>query len=154
MQRPIINGTLLVGITLVGIGCGKDNGLLRTMGRVVKGGEAFVPDEGTHLQIYLVPIPEDGKPPANFYAAEVEPGTSVFRASGAMKEGVPPGKYRVCLELMDKKKKDQFGGKFDADTSPYIFDVDEETEEIVIDLDAPPPPSVQSLYGTRPASGG
>jgi hypothetical protein len=154
MQRLIINGTLLAGITLVGIGCGNDNGLLRPKGRVVKGGEAFVPDEGTYLQVYLVPIFEDGKPPDNFYAAEVDQETGVFRPAGAMKEGIPPGKYRVCLELRDKKKKDQFGGKFDVDGSPYVFDYEEGMEEVVIDLDAPPPPSVQSLYGARSPSGG
>ncbi len=47
---------------------------------------------------------------------------------------MPPGKYRVAVELM-KKKKDQFGGKFDTIRSPFVFDVDGQTKEIVIDLD-------------------
>jgi hypothetical protein len=51
-----------------------------------------------------------------------------------------------------KNKKDLLNGKYDQLASPYIFDVDADTEEIVIDLDAPPQPSVQSLYGSRASS--
>ena len=50
---------------------------------------------------------------------------------------MPPGKYRVAVELM-KKKKDQFGGKFNEDKSPFVVEVDSKTPEIVIDLDNPP----------------
>jgi hypothetical protein len=142
----------MAGVTFVTAGCGNDE-LLRTKGRVVKGGETFVPEEGTHLQIQFVPINEDGKSPENVYAAEVDPETSVFRPWGAMKKGMPPGKYRVALELRDRKKKDLFEGKYDTGVSPYIFDVDEDTEEIVIDLDNPPPPPAATLYGQRAASG-
>jgi hypothetical protein len=79
----------------------------------------------------------DGKPPADFYYAKVDQTTGVFRPSGKNGKGMPPGKYRVAVELM-KKKKDQFGGKFDAEKSPFVFEVDANLSEIVIDLDRVP----------------
>ena len=49
---------------------------------------------------------------------------------------MPPGKYKVAVELM-KKKKDQFGGKYGVENTPFRVDVDASTKEIVIDLDKP-----------------
>ena len=73
-----------------------------------------------------------------FYAADVNQDTGVFRPDGPMRTGMPPGKYRVALELLDAKKKDVFEGKFDAEQSPFIFDFDDDGDEVVIDLDSPP----------------
>jgi hypothetical protein len=53
-------------------------------------------------------------------------------------QGVPAGKYRISVELM-KDKKDQFAGRFDAERSPFVFDIDGDDEEIVVDLDSAPP---------------
>ena len=138
MPRFLSCVVICCGLAAAAVGCGKDDGLLRTKGRVVKGGEAFVTPAGQHLQIQFVPILDDGKLPLNYYWAEVIQETGVFRPDGAMKTGMPPGRYRVALELMDEKKKDVFGGKFDTENSPFIFDVEDESSEMVIDLDDPP----------------
>jgi hypothetical protein len=111
--------------------------MLRTRGRVLQGGQPLVAKDGETLEVMFVPIPADGKPPTDFYYAEVDQTTGTFRPAGKNGKGMPPGKYRVAVELM-KKKKDQFGGKFDAEKSPFVFDVDAKTPEIVIDLDHPP----------------
>jgi len=138
MKRCILIWMLAGGAALVTAGCG-DNGMLRTQGRILKGGEAFIPEEGQWLRIQFVPISEDrSKPPERIYVAEVDNETGTFRPWGPMKEGMPAGRYRVAIELMNKKKKDLFEGKYDTGSSPFIFDVDEDTEEIVIDLDRPP----------------
>jgi hypothetical protein len=50
---------------------------------------------------------------------------------------MPPGKYRVAIEL-DRHRSDLLSGRFDAENSPFVFDVDAHTPEIVIDLDQPP----------------
>jgi hypothetical protein len=50
---------------------------------------------------------------------------------------MPPGKYRVAIEL-DKHRSDLLRGRFDAENSPFVYDVDAGTPEIVIDLDHPP----------------
>jgi hypothetical protein len=138
-MRYVLNSVLTLAVAAAAAGCGDNDGLLRTRCQVVKGGENYVTPDGHHLQIQLVPIPEDGKPPNMFYAAEVDQDTGVFRPAGPMKRGMPPGKYQVVLELLDKKKKDVFEGKFDAENSTFVFEFDEDTDEVVVDLDNPPP---------------
>jgi hypothetical protein len=133
--------TILISIVFAAAfaasGCGKSDGLLRTQGRLLKGGEDFVPADGEYIQITFVPIPQDGKPAMDYYYADVDQDTGTFWPAGKTRKGMPPGTYRVAVELM-KQKKDLFGGKFDAAKSPFVFDVDEDTAEIVIDLDEPP----------------
>ncbi|MDB5335509.1 MAG: hypothetical protein JWN70_1128 [Planctomycetaceae bacterium] len=120
------------------VGCFGD-GLLRTQGRLLKGGDSFSAkvDEGEALQITYVPILPDGKPPSDHYYCDVDQDSGVFMPSGKNGKGMPAGKYRVAIELK-KKKKDLFGGKFNDEQSPFIFDVDGSTKEIVIDLDEIP----------------
>jgi len=125
---------LIAGLLLAG--CGKSE-LLRTKGHILKGGKVFVPAEGELLQITFVPILPNGQPSRDHYYADVDQGTGIFMPAGKDRRGMPPGFYRVAVELM-KKKKDQLGGRFDAEQSPYIFEVDQTTDLIEIDLDNPP----------------
>jgi hypothetical protein len=136
MQRTLAMVAAAAGFCALATGCG--DGMLRTNGRLLKGGQPFIPQEGEFIEITFVPILPDGKPPADFYFAEVDQASGTFRPFGKNGKGMPPGKYRVAVELM-KKKKDQLRGKFDAEKSPFVFDVDSKTSEMVIDLDNPPP---------------
>ena len=122
----------VVGLCILITGCG--DGRLRTKGQLLKGGQPFIPPEGEYIEITFVPILPDSKPAPDYYYAEVDQTTGTFRPAGKDLKGMPPGKYRVAVELM-KKKKDQFGGKFDTIRSPFVFDVDSQTKEIVIELD-------------------
>jgi hypothetical protein len=87
--------------------------------------------------VTFVPILPDGKPPADHYFAEYNTADGTFQSSGKDKKGMPPGKYRVAVEYK-RNKQDVFGGKYDENQSPYVFDVDSGTQELVIDLDHPP----------------
>ncbi len=130
MRRAL---TLTVfGLCIFLTGCG--DGRLRTKGQLLKGGQPFIPPEGEFIHVTFVPIPPDGQPATDYYYAEVDQATGTFRSAGKDLKGMPPGKYRVAVELM-KKKKDLFRGQFDAVNSPFVFDVDGQTKEIVIDLD-------------------
>jgi hypothetical protein len=132
MRRAL---TLTVfGLCILITGCG--DGRLRTKGQLLKGGQPFIPPEGEYIEITFVPILPDGKPAPDYYYAEVDQAAGTFRPAGKDLKGMPPGKYRVAVELM-KKKKDKFGGKFNTMRSPFVFDVDSQTKEIVIDLDKP-----------------
>jgi hypothetical protein len=110
--------------------------MLKTQGRLVKSGKPFIPGDGEAIQILFVPIFPDGKLPNDYYAAVVDQATGTFRPSGKDGKGMPPGKYRVAIELM-KKKKDQFDGKYDSEKSPFVYDIDASTNEIVVELDNP-----------------
>jgi hypothetical protein len=133
---PRLLTVIAVALTFFAAGCGGD-GLLRTQGKLLKDGKPFVANEGEYIHVIFVPIRSDGKPPENHYVAEVDQSTGEFKPAGAQLKGMPPGKYRVAIELM-KKRKDLLKGKFDEVNSPFVVDVDKDTKEIVIDLDKPP----------------
>jgi hypothetical protein len=135
MRRLLSWSAFAAALCLLAAGCGGDK--LRTRGRVVKGGQPLVPKEDESVRVTFVPILPDGKPPSDHYFAEYNPADGTFQSAGKDKKGMPPGKYRVAVAFM-QKKRDVLGGKFDENRSPFVFDVDARTPEIVIDLDQPP----------------
>jgi hypothetical protein len=134
-MRRVIAGAALAALCLLAAGCG--DGRLRTRGRLLKGGQPLLPRENESVRVTFVPILAGGKPPADHYHAEFNRADATFRSAGKDKKGMPPGKYRVAVEYR-RQKREVFGGVFDEDHSPFVFDVDSGTPEIVIDLDRPP----------------
>jgi hypothetical protein len=122
-------------VCVLATGCG--NGKLQTQGRVVKGGQPLLPKEDESVRVTFVPILPDGKPPSDHYFAKFDPDDATFWASGKDQQGLPPGKYRVAVEYK-RKKRDVLGGKFDENRSPFVFEIDSRTPDLVIDLDHPP----------------
>jgi hypothetical protein len=114
-------------------GCGSP--MLKTKGRVVKDGATFVPGDGEVFRVTFVPILKEGAV-KDLYAAEFD-GNGVFTVAGKDLRGMPPGKYRAAIEYRGRRSplKD---GNYDDQNSPFVFDVDSRTKEIVIDLDRPP----------------
>lgn len=135
-MRRWLQAAVVFGISAAVVGCGGEQ-KLRTQGRLLKGGQAFVPADGELLQITFVPLLAPGKLVHDFYYADVDQTAGTFRPAGKDGKGMPPGKYRVAVELM-KQRKDQFKGKFDTVNSPFMYEVTATTTEIIIDLDQPP----------------
>ena len=107
---------------------------LQAKGQIVKGGVPFTVPEDEYVRIVFHPIPADGKRATNTYVAVYDNRDGRFKVAGADGRGLPPGKYRVSVEH-ERKRKDLFTGAYDADRSPFVFDVDSSSKEIVIDLD-------------------
>jgi len=117
-------------------GCG--DGMLKTKGRVIKNGGPFTLKEDEDLGIFFYPLNSDGSLGNTVYPAFFNAADSTFRVTGSDKRGMPPGKYRVALKhKLVSKKIDLFKGAFDMTHSPFVYDVDSSTREIVIDLDKP-----------------
>ena len=135
-MRHAVCWVLFASIGLMAIGCGGDK-KLRTQGRLLKGGQPLVLKPDQKVRITFVPILPDGKPPADHYTALYDSEKGTFVAAGKDRNGMPPGKYRVAVELATKKK-DDLKGMYDEDRSPFVFDIDSSTKEIEIDLDKPP----------------
>jgi hypothetical protein len=72
----------------------------------------------------------------DFYAATVNPDDASFQVAGKDGKGVPPGKYRVVVEHL-RQKKDLLKGEFDALKSPFVFDIDQRTGELTLDVARP-----------------
>ena len=137
MQRSLTS-LLLLSLLICVTGCGKAENLIKAKGQIVRNGEDLIPDDEEYLQVAFIPINEDRSPARNWYVAEVDQNTGSFYAAGGMKKGMPPGKYRVVVELL-KKKKDLFQGKFDGENSPFIVDVDDSsTAPMLLDVEDPP----------------
>jgi hypothetical protein len=124
---------LLIG--LVAIGCGK--GYIKAKGRVTKSGEPFRPGEGEALRIILAPLDAPAGATYDSYAAEYHPDDSSFIVMGKDGNGLPPGKYRVGVELI-KKKEDLFKGRFTGPKSPFTCELTSAASEVVVDLDQAP----------------
>lgn len=72
MQRFCAYG-LFFALALTLAGCG--DGKLRTQGRLLKGGQAFVPSadqQGAMLAVMFVPIPPDGGPAHDVFIGLVD----------------------------------------------------------------------------------
>lgn len=129
--------TIIAGL-LITTGCNSNPSLLKTKGRVKKGAAAFIPkNEDADVQVVLVPITADGSKPRSYFATVVDQETGQFYASGGRMEGVPPGKYRAIVALV-QDRKDTLKGKFDESHSPFVFEISKNSPEIVIDLDTAP----------------
>jgi len=125
---------LLCAMLLCGCGGG---GKLKAKGRIVKGGAPFTVPEEEYVRITFYPIVPEGQRAANTYAAVYNNSDGTFSVFGADGKGLPPGKYRAAVEH-ERKRKDLFKGAYDAERSPFVFDIDSSGKEIVIDLDNPP----------------
>lgn len=136
-MRQFLAGVLMVGAMITVGGCGGER-LVMARGQVVKNGEPLIPEEGQALMVGFIPISEDGKPATNWYAAEVDQETATFTTAGALKKGMPPGKYRVAVELQKLPgKKDLFKEKFNGADSPFVVEVDDASIPIVLDVENP-----------------
>ena len=128
---------VLLALTLrLAGGCGGDK-KVNAVGRVLKGGKPFTVPEDDFVRVQFVPFTEAGVNPKTCYIAEYNNSEGTFKALGPDLRGVPPGKYRVTI-AHEKGRKDVFKGQYDMPKTPFVFDIDAKTPEIVIDLDAPP----------------
>jgi hypothetical protein len=128
--RQIAIFLLLLG--LFALGCG-DSSRIHAKGRIVKGGQPYLAQEGEGFRVFFVPL--DGVKGNHYdsYAAEYNPETGAFRVEGKDGKGLPPGRYRVDLQLM-KSKEDLLNGKLLGKKSPFIVEVTGK-DELVINLD-------------------
>ncbi|HEY2786778.1 MAG TPA: hypothetical protein VGJ05_17590 [Fimbriiglobus sp.] len=107
---------------------------MNTTGRIVKGGVPFVVPADDFVRVLFVPYTEPGGKPKTCYIAEYDNAKGTFKAIGPDLKGIPPGKYRVAV-THERGKKDLFRGAYDLPKTPFVFDIDSSTTEIVIDLD-------------------
>jgi ABC-type iron transport system FetAB ATPase subunit len=132
-SRSLLPAAALLAFALAG--CGPR--MLKTKGRLVKNGEPFRPAEGEMVRVMFVPLPEGGGTVKDFYMAQFNPADGTFQVVGKDLKGMPPGKYRIAVEHL-RKKRDLFGGAFDSESSPFVREVRSSGEELVLDLgDAP-----------------
>ena len=121
-------------IALTCAGCG-NSGLIKARGRVMKGGQPYLAGEGEGLRIFFEPLElAQGVKRYDSFAAEYHAEDGTFQVQGKNGLGLPPGNYRISLQLM-KNKEDQFGGRVTGKQSPFTCEVTGKQGEVVINLD-------------------
>jgi hypothetical protein len=116
------------------LGCG-NSGLIKAKGRVVKGGQPFLAPEGEGVRRVFEPasIPQ-GATQYDSFAAEYHPDDGTFEVQGKNGLGLPPGAYRVSLQIL-QHKEDVLNGGATGKKSPFTCEVTNAGGEVVIDLD-------------------
>ena len=127
-------------------GCGPSG----PTGQVLKDGQPFVPGEGEFVQISFVSVAEAGE--GGTYVAGFNPADGTFAYSDKKKK-MPPGKYKVSVQVM-KKHKDLLKGKFGPASSPFVFDIPPTQNEEIKDELATPGPEGPAKTGSRNARRG
>jgi hypothetical protein len=127
---------LLTALVLLVMAAGCGSGKLRTRGRVLNNGAPLVPAEGDIVRVTFVPLPEGGGRAMDFYTARFNPADGTFEAAGKDGQGVPPGKYRIAVEHL-RKRRDLLKGAFDAERSPFVREISSSSEELTLDLAKP-----------------
>jgi hypothetical protein len=127
--------TLLLSalMVLLATGCGGSN-FIKAKGRVVKGGEPYHTPEGEGLRIFFAPEQTSDAEHYDSYAAAYDPDDGTFEVIGKDGRGLPPGQYRVGIQLM-QKKEDLLGGRLLGKQSPFVVEVALRGNDIVLDLD-------------------
>jgi hypothetical protein len=135
MRRTVLL-TFLLAAALAAAGCGPV--MLKTKGRLLKGGAPLTPAQGEIVRVMFVPVAEGKDPVKDYYVAQFDPADGTFQVVGKDGRGMPPGKYRVTVSLEGaRNKNDRLGGAFDEDNTPFVREVTPSTPDLTLDLDNP-----------------
>ena len=115
-------------------GCGGHDGKLNAKGRLVKGGTPLSAEDADDLRVTFYALTPEGQTGKNSYLAKIDGSDATFKVIGGDGKGLPPGKYRVCIENLGKRKG-LVKSVHNSDASPFVVDIDSKTKEVVIDLD-------------------
>jgi hypothetical protein len=110
---------------------------MNTRGRIVKCGAPFIVPVDDFVRVTFVPVMENGQNPKTCYIAEYNNQEGTFKALGPDLKGIPKGKYRIAV-AHERRRRDLFLGAYDVEKTPFVFDIDSGTQEVVLDLDHPP----------------
>jgi hypothetical protein len=130
-------------------GCGTRT--VKVKGRLVYNGAPYVPGENEHVLMSFISADESKSVKAGDEAAfvvSVNQQEGTFEVTGAKGKGLPPGKYRACVQVL-KSKKDIFGGAYNAQNSPFLCSVETGSEDLTFDLAVKEAPTAPEQTGPR-----
>ena len=135
-MRIVRLSVVAIVVATIAAGCGSAN-TIKVKGRLVKGGQPYIIKEKEGLRIFFEPEGGGEKASAekagDSYSAQYDRADGTFHVTGKDGAGMPPGNYRILLELR-LNREDQFKGAF-GKNSPLTCTIDSSNRDIVIDLD-------------------
>lgn len=131
-EKPGFWSTLACIIALTALsGC--SSGLLHPHGRVTSEGEVLRGRKGERLLVIMHRL-DEGNKELDSFIANIKPEAG-FEVHGHHGKGIPPGKYRISVQITNKKgENDRLKGAFGPEKSPFVRDITDDDEEIVVDI--------------------
>jgi hypothetical protein len=121
-----------IGLLLISIlGCGAGDQRFNAKGRITLDGKPFQTKEKEKMRIFFQPLSESA---TESYAGEYNGEEGTFTVVGKDLKGIPPGKYRVSIQLINNGN-DLFHNKLAGAKSPFTCEVVDAKSEVTIDLD-------------------
>jgi hypothetical protein len=130
-MKAMIRTLALFTLAVVAVGCGGSGYTVK--GRLEKNGTPItVSDKGV---VQLSFVPESSKEGGTPYPATVEKDGSFVINGRGTDTGIPAGKYRVNVAIVDPYPgNDKLGGKFNGPNSPLVKDITG-SGSIVVDIE-------------------
>ena len=139
-SRPLSLVSLCVALVLLA-GCGGGGGgnekVVLVKGKFLKGGKPYP------LDISKLPPGDSGvvitfmstTKPGDDHPARVNSNTMEFDIPGPKEKGIPPGSYKVMIQV-GGFGNDFMRGQFTREKTPIVRDI-QEGQEVIIDVDKP-----------------
>jgi hypothetical protein len=134
-------GLLVAGIIALA-GCGGGSGGTPkhvVKGKISNGGSILevkqLPSKaGGNLKLWL--IDTDQSKILDVYDADIDFATGAFVIGGGDGRGIPPGKYKVCVEWKDDYPggPDKLKGRFSEENSKLVREIPPPSGELIIDV--------------------
>jgi hypothetical protein len=126
----LVSVGLLIGSFALGCGRGGGDGRVNAKGRVLWDRKPFLPKDNESVRIYFLPIDEAA---TESYAAEYNGQAGTFTVVGKDRKGLPPGKYRISIQLI-VQGNDLFRNRLAGAKSPFTCEVADALTEVTVDL--------------------
>jgi hypothetical protein len=120
-------------LSLLALGCDGSSSI-NAKGIILKGGQPYCTRQGEGLRIIFMPLDPPTGTQYDSFAAAYDPADGTFQVLGKDGKGLPPGKYRIGMQLMSKKE-DLWAGQLMGKKSPFTCEVTPSADRVVIDLD-------------------
>jgi hypothetical protein len=120
---------LLLGLSV--LGCGPGDPRFIAKGHMILDGKPFQTNERGAIRMFFQPLSETG---TESFSAEYNGEEGSFKVLGKDLKGIPPGKYRVAIQLI-KDGNDVFHNKLAGLKSPITCELVDAQSEVTIDLD-------------------
>lgn len=130
--RSSASWSLLAGTCILLLaGCGGPKGF-KVGGKVVSGGAPLKISDKGMLQVRFLDASDPNPQP---FPTKVNMSDASFQVSGKDGGGLPAGKYKIAVELIDPYPgKDKLKGQFANDKTTQTVDINGNKEDIVIDV--------------------
>jgi len=132
-MRALTTLACCLTLCLLFTACASEEKLVKVNGKLKEGEQPFKMDPNGSISVSFVPIVAEGTH-FSTYPATVERTDMSFVVPGRKGKGIPPGKYRVAIQLRTpeaSEKINEQNQRLSKQHSPIMVEVNDETPLII-----------------------